>query len=104
MKIIQIIKNKYIITLTAFIVFVLFIDHNDIFVQLNRQQQLKALLASKAWYQQQIELTQKNLDALQNNPAALEKYAREKFYLKRENEDLFVVPAQNVQNTSPGKQ
>jgi hypothetical protein len=65
MKIIQLIKNKYIIALTAFIVFVTFIDHNDIFIQLDRQRQLKTLLASKAWYQQQIDLTQKNLDALQ---------------------------------------
>lgn len=104
MKIIHLIKNKYIITLTAFVVFVLFIDHNDIFVQLDRQRQLKVLLASKAWYRQQIEATQKNLDALQNNPATLEKYAREKFYLKRDNEDLFVVPSQNNQKTSAGKQ
>jgi len=104
MNIIQLIKNKYLISLTAFIVFVLFIDHNDIFIQLDRQQQLKTLLASKAWYQQQIEFTQKNLDALQNNSAALEKYAREKFYLKRDNEDLFIVPAQNIQKNIPGKQ
>ena len=104
MKFIQLIKNKYIITATAFIVFVLFIDHNDIFVQLDRQRQLKTLLTSKAWYQQQIELTQKNLNALQNSPSALEKYAREKFYLKRDNEDLFVVPAPNIQKNIPGKQ
>jgi cell division protein DivIC len=104
MKIIPLIRNKYIVSLTAFIVFVLFIDHNDIFIQLDRQRQLKSLLTSKAWYQQQIELTQKNLDALQNSPSALEKYAREKFYLKRDNEDLFVVPVQNIQKNIPGKQ
>ena len=39
----------------------------------------------------------KNLNDLQNNSAALEKYAREKYYLKRDNEDLFVIPVENDQ-------
>ena len=95
MIIIKIFRNKYIISLTAFIVFMLFIDHNDIFLQLQRQRQLNDLLASKAYYEKQIEQTKKNLNDLQNNAAALEKYAREKYYLKRDNEDLFVIPAEN---------
>ena len=69
----------------------LFIDHNDIFNQLDRTRQLNDLLASKKYYQQQIDQTKKNLADLQNNSAALEKYAREKFLLKKDNEDVFVV-------------
>jgi cell division protein DivIC len=90
--ILKIIRNKYIIALTAFIVLMLFVDHNDLFVQMERRQQLHELLASKAFYTRKIEETKKNLSDLQSNSAALEKYAREKFYLKRDNEDLFVVP------------
>lgn len=84
-------RNKYILTLTVFAVVMLFIDHNDIFNQLERKKQLNDLLASKKYYEQQIEQTKKNLSDLQNNSAALEKYAREKYLLKGDNEDVFVI-------------
>jgi cell division protein FtsB len=61
-------------------------------------------LASKAYYEKQIEQTKKNLSELQNNPAALEKFAREKYLLKRDNEDIFVVPASENQKILAGKQ
>ena len=102
--IISFFRNKYILALTVFAVLMLFIDHNDIFNQLNRKQQLNDLLASKKFYQQQIDQTKKNLADLQNNSAALEKYAREKFLLKRDNEDVFVVSAPNEQKNSEHKQ
>ena len=102
--IISFFRNKYILALTVFAVLMLFIDHNDIFNQLNRKQQLNDLLASKKFYQQQIDQTKKNLADLQNNSAALEKYAREKFLLKRDNEDVFVVSAPNEQKNSDHKQ
>jgi len=103
-NIISLFRNKYIIASTAFIFLMLFIDHNDIFVQFDRQRQLKALLISKNFYEQQIDQTKKNLSDLQNNPAALEKYAREKYLLKRDNEDLFVVSPQENQKKSAVKQ
>jgi len=103
-NIITFFRNKYILTLTVFAVVMLFIDHNDIFNQLERKKQLNDLLASKKFYQQQIDQTKKNLSDLQNNSAALEKYAREKYLLKRDNEDLFVVNAPDNQKKSDNKQ
>jgi cell division protein FtsB len=82
----------------------LFIDHNDIFMQIQRRKQLNDLVSSKHFYEQQIEQTRKNLADLQNNSAALEKYAREKFLLKRDNEDLFVISTEDSQKKSAGKQ
>ena len=103
-NIINVLRNKYIIALTAFIILMLFIDHNDIFIQLDRRRQLKDLVASRQFYEKQIEQTRKNLADLQNNSAALEKYAREKFLLKRDNEDLFVMPSKEGQKKPAGKQ
>jgi cell division protein DivIC len=103
-NIIRFFRNKYIVALTAFIVLMLFIDHNDIFVQIDRHNQLNKLLVSKAYYEKQIDQTKKNLNDLQNNAAALEKYAREKFYLKKDNEDIFLVPAENTHEKFPSKQ
>lgn len=103
-SIISFFRNKYILTLTVFAFLMLFIDHNDIFNQLDRKKQLNDLLASKKFYQQQIDQTKKNLADLQNNAAALEKYAREKFLLKRDNEDIFMVSASDNQKNSEHKQ
>ena len=104
MQIIKAFQNKYIITLAGFIVFMLFIDHNDFFMQMDRRRQLNDLMSSKAYYEKQIEQTKKNLSELQNNPAALEKFAREKYLLKRDNEDIFVVPSTENQKKTGYKQ
>ena len=74
-------------------VIILFTDHNNLFEQHDRKQELKELQAKKEYYQQEIDKTKKELADLSSNPAALEKYAREKFYMKRDNEDVFLVEA-----------
>jgi len=96
-KLVNFLRNKYIAALTGFVILMLFIDHNDIFVQLDRRRQLNELLTSKRFYEQQIAETKKNLSDLQNNSAALERYAREKYLLKKDNEDVFVVAPANPQ-------
>jgi len=68
-----------------------FFDKNDVLTQLNRRKELKDLQQSKEYYTTQIQLESKELDALKSNPAVLEKYAREKYLMKRDNEDLFVI-------------
>jgi cell division protein FtsB len=86
-----ILRNKYLVSLVAFVVLMRLFDRNDVFTQLERKRQLKELQNSKAFYQEEIRKTQQQLTDLQNNPAALEKYARENFYMKRDNEDVFIV-------------
>ena len=90
-KVFNTLKNKYLIALIIFGVVIFFFDHNNIFEQLDRKKQLNELQASKKFYQDQILKTKTELADLQNNPAALEKYARENFFMKRDNEDLFII-------------
>jgi cell division protein FtsB len=85
-------KNKYLISFTAFCVILFFLDKNDIFTQLERTRELRKLRQSKAYYTTKIEAERKELEALKYNPAALEKLAREKYYMKRDYEELFIVP------------
>ena len=92
-KIFSIISNKYLVALVFFAVIILFTDHNNFFEQWNRKQELKELQTKKEYYQQEIDKTKKQLADLSNNPAALEKYARENFFMKRSNEDVFVIEA-----------
>ena len=90
-QIFRIISNKYLIAIIVFAVLMLFVDRNDIFVQRQRIKQLNDLLASKKFYQDEIEKTKKNLSDLRDNPAALEKYARENYLMKKDNEDLLII-------------
>lgn len=69
----------------------IFFDRNDFFTQYNRKQELKALEKSRQYYTDQITKERKSLEELQSNPAAIEKYAREQYGMKRDNEDVFVV-------------
>ena len=85
-------KNKYLLTLLAFAVWMLFFDDRDLYVTCVRQrQELSELQKSKKHYEEQIASTRKELDQLKINAFTIEKYAREKYLMKRDNEDLFVV-------------
>lgn len=93
------VRNKYFIATALFAVIMLFLDKNDLFTRLDRDRQLRELEQSKEYYLQQIAAEQAELDKLRTNPATLEKYAREKYLMKRDNEDLFLVP----ENPDPAK-
>ena len=84
-------KNKYFISFAAFAAILLFFDKNDLFTQSARHKELKDLQESKQYYTIRIAAESKELEQLKSNPATLEKYAREKYLMKRENEDLFII-------------
>ena len=85
-------KNKYLIALGVFAVIMLFFDKNDVFTQSARKSQLRDLQESRQYYTERIATERKELEELKSNPGTLEKYAREKYLMKRDNEDLFIIP------------
>jgi len=85
-------KNKYFIALTVFGFLLLFFDKNDLFTQRYRSRELNTLEKSKAWYESQIAAEKKELNQLKNDPVTIEKYARENYLMKKDNEDLFIIP------------
>lgn len=88
-----ILKNKYLLTTIGFVVWMLFFDDRDIITTHFRyKHELRQLEKSREYYQKQIEITRGELDQLKSNTATIEKYAREKYNMKRDNEDLFIVP------------
>jgi hypothetical protein len=85
-------KNKYVLTALCFGVWILFIDDRDfITTHFRHLHELHKLEARKVYFEDQILTVRKELDQLKSNPGTLEKYAREKYYMKRDNEDLFVI-------------
>ena len=91
-------RNKYFIAVAVFCMVMLFLDKNDLFTQMDRTRELNKLRQSKAWYSAKIAAERKELEGLKHNPATLEKYAREKYFMKRDQEELFLVP-ENYEST-----
>ena len=85
-------KNKYFLSASAFIVWILFFDPRDVFTQMEHRRELKELEVSKAWYQKENTALAGESERLRTNPVTIEKYARENYLMKRDNEDIFIVP------------
>lgn len=86
-----ILRNKFLLATTAFVVWMLFFDRNDVFTQMQRRSELNELKQSKSYFEKQIAENRKFSKDLQFNAQAIEKYAREKYLMKRDNEDLFII-------------
>ena len=85
-------KNRYVLTSAGFVIWILFFDSRDLITSHFRERgELLKLEESKKYYQQQITATKRELEELKTNPAVLERYAREKFLMKKEGEDLFRI-------------
>ena len=84
-------KNKYILTLIAFVVWITYFDAKDLLTQRERTNELEKLQESKAYFSSETEKEKKALEELKSNPAAIEKLAREKYLMKKDNEDLFII-------------
>lgn len=82
--------NRYFVVSLGFAIWMLFFDQRDFFQQNERRAELKKLEDAKKYYQQEIDQTKGQLNNLQNNPAAIEKYARERYMLRREGEEVFL--------------
>ena len=87
----KIFTNKYLITGISFAIWMLFFDRNDLSLQLKRVNELHKLQESEKVMDNQIADTKHELKLLKTKPETLEKYAREKFMMKKDNEDLYII-------------
>lgn len=83
--------NKYFLATSLFAVWMLFFDRNDVFTQLNRKNDLSQIEESKAYFSQKIAEGKKFSLDMRSNADAVEKFVREKYLMKRDNEDLFLI-------------
>jgi cell division protein DivIC len=84
-------RNYYFITTAMFLVWMLFFDSNDFVTQFQMSRQLSEKLEEKQYYLDKIEEVQKDRKELLSNPELLEKFAREKYLMKRPNEEVFII-------------
>ncbi len=84
-------KNKYVLTLLGFIVWLSFFDRNDFLTTYTYHKKLVSLRTEKKYYDDQIIRYSEDLNNLLTNHATMEKYAREKYYMKKDNEEVFLI-------------
>ena len=84
-------KNKYLLAGTFFVVWMLFFDPKDLGSVFNRRAKLKSLQKTEQHMNKEIADTYKELYLLKTNAQTIEKYARENYMMKKDNEDLFIV-------------
>ena len=85
------IRNKYIITLILFILWILFIDDYNLITQNKIRNKVNKLKAQKEFYISEIKSDSIELLELKNNSNKQEKFAREKFLMKKDNEDIYII-------------
>lgn len=88
--ILKILGNRYVIVLVFFTVWMLFLDNTSYLEHRVLNKQLDALEDNKSYYKEEIKKDEANIKLLKN-PDQIEKYAREKYYMKRDSEDIYII-------------
>jgi cell division protein FtsB len=90
-RLIDLCKNKFFLVAVAFVVWMTFFDKNDLLSQYQYHQEVVKLEQERDFYKDQNVKVAKDLDELTSNPQKLEKFAREKYLMKKDDEDVFVI-------------
>ena len=86
----QFISNKYVWVLLFFIIWMLFLDNYSYFDHRFLNKQIDELETNKEYYQEEIKKDEQSIKLLKN-PNQIEKYAREKYYMKKDSEDIYII-------------
>lgn len=90
-KLVGLFRNKYFLVCSCFLVWLLFFDRNDLLSQYEYRTQLNKFKEEKAFYIQEIAKVKTDLNELTTNRERLEKFAREKYLMKKDDEDVYVI-------------
>lgn len=90
-KVPSLLLNKYVFTIFVFVVWMTFFDQNNFIRQYKRMHNLNVARNQISFYVKETSSTNKQLTELKSSQKALEKFAREKYYMKKPNEDVFVI-------------
>ena len=85
------INNRYFYTVLAFIIWMAFFDSDNFREQLRLSNKIERLEQKEHFYKTEIKKNKSFLNALKYDTTQLEKYAREKYFMKKDNEDVYVI-------------
>lgn len=84
-------RNFYAVCAMLFVIWMTFLDSNDLVTRFKMASKLGDLEAEKEYYTQKIIEVEKDRNELMTNRELLEKFAREKYLMRKETEDVFVI-------------
>jgi cell division protein FtsB len=84
-------RNFYFVTGFVFLVWMVFLDSNDLISRFRMASKLRDLESEKEYYQEKIQEVQKDREELMTDKELLEKFAREKYLMKKPTEDVFII-------------
>ena len=87
----RVLRNFYFLTAAGFVVWMVVFDANDVSKQYDMYRKWRELRSEKEYYEANIEVVKEDRAELLSSPALLEKFAREKYLMKRPGEDVFVL-------------
>jgi len=87
----KIFRNFYTIAGFIFLIWMLFIDSNNFISQIRLSNKLKSLEREKAFYTEKIKEVEKDRNELFSDNEMLEKFAREKYLMKKKSEDIYII-------------
>ncbi len=83
-------KNIFVIIIIVFVVWMLFIDSNSLMIHHELNEDVSDLEDEKEYYNKEIEKDEKAIKELSTEDG-IEKLAREKYYMKKDNEDIYII-------------
>ncbi len=86
-----VLKNKYFLTVIVFLIWIILFDNNNLIDRYHYMKNLRQLERDKEYYQERIEEDNRKLNELKTSDENLEKFAREQYLMKKDNEDIFVI-------------
>jgi cell division protein FtsB len=84
-------RNKYFLAGLSFLIWMIFFDRNDFVTQYQYRKKLNDLRKEQQYYIDEININRVQLQDILGNPKNLEKFAREQYRMKKDNEEVFVV-------------
>jgi cell division protein DivIC len=84
-------KNFYLMTGFCFLIWMMFLDSNDLISRFKMTAKVRSLENEKEFYIEKISEVEKDRQELMTNKELLEKFAREKYLMKKESEDIFII-------------
>ncbi|MCW3461975.1 FtsB family cell division protein [Chitinophaga nivalis] len=90
-KIPRYLKNKFFIAAAAFFIWIAFLDKTNLMYNYQLTSEENKLEGQKEFFINEIKSTREEQQELLSSPEKLEKFAREKYYMKKDNEDLFII-------------
>lgn len=95
-RVFKFVWNRYFVLTVAFAVWMIFFDQNSFFVHRELDKQIKLLEVDEQYYQEHLDTESEKLNQLNSNPAEIERIAREKHFLKKDDEDIFIIQQEKV--------